>query len=602
MQRNSDANAFTLLAVEFAHDIRRNPAVTLEDWPEPFDDDSEGSEIDGEPQEGPDFDPPFIERAEPPGIDPNDEPEFTDVEFRQLLDAHLGDLADEEWKDIYTCKLVAIIMPSGTHAFICTDNKFLSTKDRTTLRFLATRLRTHFSRSTYDDLRFGVCADLDIPSEFIAWRRLRVLLGLETKTYDMCLNSCCCFLGKYKDLRVCPYCKEPRYNARNKARRVFRYTPLIPQLRGLFQRATTVQRLRYRVQVEQERIPGTIQDVFDGENYLLLRTTPLSPEDPYCPFDNPEDIALGLSTDGVTLFKRRRRGQSTAWPIILINYNLHPKIRTRLENVLCVGVIPGPRQCKDLNSFLIPLIEELLELEQGIRIGGLTPEGREYYFSLRAFVISIFGDIPVIAKLLFIKGHNGFSPCRACYIEGCLCRLAKNSIYYVPLRQPTERGEPQREWDHNALPMRTHDLFLTHYEELDGAPTKAARDSLAKEYGINSRSVFSRLRSIDLASSFPYDVMHLFFENIVPNLILHWIGKFKGLNQGSGDYQLSAHDWDAIGRETARATRTIPAAFVGTLPDIAQDRNLYKAEAYSFWIQHVAPIVLKGRLPERYYK
>lgn len=57
-----------------------------------------------------------------------------------------------------------------------------------------------------------------------------------------------------------------------------------------------------------------------------------------------------------------------------------------------------------------------------------------------------------------------------------------------------------------------------------------------------------------------------------------------------------------VGRLTVQAGRTIPSAFVGTLPDIAQDGNLYKAEASAFWIQYIAPIVLKDRLPDRYYK
>jgi hypothetical protein len=78
-------------------------------------------------------------------------------------------------------------------------------------------------------------------------------------------------------------------------------------------------KLRYRANVEGEYNP----DVFDEENYHSLRGTRLHPDDEYRIFSNPEDIALGISTDGFTLFKRRQRGFSTAWPIILINYNLH---------------------------------------------------------------------------------------------------------------------------------------------------------------------------------------------------------------------------------------------------------------------------------------
>lgn len=95
--------------------------------------------------------------------------------------------------------------------------------------------------------------------------------------------------------------------------------------------------------------------------------------------------------------------------------------------------------------------------------------------------------------------------------------------------------------------------------------------------------------------------MHLIYENLVPNLIKHWTGTFKQLDEGTGNYRLTPDQWDAIGCETAAATQTLPASFDGTLPEIAQDQSLYKAEAYGFWIQYISPIVLKGRLSERYY-
>jgi hypothetical protein len=151
--------------------------------------------------------------------------------------------------------------------------------------------------------------------------------------------------------------------------------------------------------------------------------------------------------------------------------------------------------------------------------------------------------------------------------------------------------------------MCSHDDFIRHYDALDRLANSPGRcKRYAQEYGINDRPIFARLKSFDLAKCAPYDIMHLLFENLVPNMIKHWIGKFKKLNQGTGNYQLADNVWNEIGLLTAQATCTIPAAFVGTLPDIAQDRTLYKAEAYSFWIQYIAPILLLNRLPEPYYE
>jgi hypothetical protein len=183
-------------------------------------------------------------------------------------------------------------------------------------------------------------------------------------------------------------------------------------------------------------------------------------------------------------------------------------------------------------------------------------------------------------------------------MRGVLCRLERSSVYYVPLTAPGD-DEP---FPVDALLMRTHNLFLRHYTEIEALPAGAERNRITQGCGINSRSVFAQLKSIDMSCAAPYDIMHLLFENLVPNLIKLWTGKFKGLDQGTGDYELSDNDWAAIGRLTGKAARTIPSAFVGTLPNIAEDGNLYKAEAYSFWFQYIAPVVLHGRLPDQYYR
>ncbi|KAG9079354.1 hypothetical protein FRC06_007782 [Ceratobasidium sp. 370] len=146
-------------------ELRWNVPVMFDDWPdeppevEPSD---SGSESIGDEFVGEDWDPKYVERMEPPGFDPNDEPEFNDNELLAVLEARLGDMAEEEWLDMYSC--------------------IISKRDRKTLDLLATRLHTHFSRRTWDDLRYGICKELDIPSEFVAWCRLWILSGLDVTT------------------------------------------------------------------------------------------------------------------------------------------------------------------------------------------------------------------------------------------------------------------------------------------------------------------------------------------------------------------------------------------------------------------------------------
>ncbi|KAG8697000.1 hypothetical protein FRC08_006801, partial [Ceratobasidium sp. 394] len=102
----------------------------------------------------------------------------------------------------------------------------------------------------------------------------------------------------------------------------------------------------------------------------------------------------------------------------------------------------------------------------------------------------------------------------------------------------------------DELPMRSHAQSLAILEKLDrlqGPGKKTKREDYSRRTGIIGRSIFAHLKSIDLSSSFPYDIMHLLFENLVLNMIQHWTGQFKWLDQGNGTYELAPADWADIG-------------------------------------------------------
>jgi hypothetical protein len=96
--------------------------------------------------------------------------------------------------------------------------------------------------------------------------------------------------------------------------------------------------------------------------------------------------------------------------------------------------------------------------------------------------------------------------------------------------------------------------------------------------------------------------MHLLFENIVKNLVNLWMGKFKSLDNGISDYIIPNHIWKQIGEETVATVRNMPAAFVQSLGNLAEDQTTYTAESWAFWFMHLGPILLKSRLGDKYYK
>ena len=67
------------------------------------------------------------------------------------------------------------------------------------------------------------------------------------------------------------------------------------------------------------------------------------------------------------------------------------------------------------------------------------------------------------------------------------------------------------------------------------------------------------------------------------NLVLHWTGSFKGLDDGTESYSVPKAIWEAIGDETATAGSSIPSAYGSRVPNILMHSSQCSAEMWSFW-------------------
>src|SRR5271170_432629 len=50
---------------------------------------------------------------------------------------------------------------------------------------------------------------------------LSSIVEIEPKLYDMCINSCCAFVGVLENETKCRFCKKPRYYSNGKVRKYF---------------------------------------------------------------------------------------------------------------------------------------------------------------------------------------------------------------------------------------------------------------------------------------------------------------------------------------------------------------------------------------------
>ena len=187
----------------------------------------------------------------------------------------------------------------------------------------------------------------------------------------------------------CLICLSPRYDKSGNAVQTFDYIPVVHRLRiqyaslrrsDIFTTYPEQCRARYKTS-------GIISDIWNGKLVHELEERGL--------FANKRDISLSFHTDGVKLFKSR--SSFHVWPLLLIINNLPPDQRFKKENVLFLGVIPGPNQPKDIDSFLRPLVNELKELQAGVP--GVYDGFRKEYFTLHAYVCTTGKNILLISSI-----------------------------------------------------------------------------------------------------------------------------------------------------------------------------------------------------------
>ncbi|RIB20722.1 hypothetical protein C2G38_1920343, partial [Gigaspora rosea] len=161
-------------------------------------------------------------------------------------------------------------------------------------------------------------------------------------------------------------------------------------------------------------------------------------------------------------------------------------------------------------------------------------------FTLRAHVLSLSGDLPALAKVMYTTGHNSYKACRFCSIQGIYCQ--RNRHVYYPLKPST--GMSGRRYDPKDLPLRTHENYVRDAIAIEHMNEKLYKDE-AQKRGI----ILFELNSIEFPTSFPIDIMHRLFENIAPAMLRHWSGTFfKDSQISNADYILSNSDWTKLGK------------------------------------------------------
>jgi hypothetical protein len=358
------------------------------------------------------------------------------------------------------------------------------------------------------------------------------------------------------------------------------HIPLIPRLQLQYRNPCRANVLKtYRQSIFQTSSDeGEVRDFFDGNLFREFYVNELGL------FNDSHDVALHMSLDGVQVTNMRNHEIT---PVIFFNLNLPPDERYQVKNILASLVIPGPKKPKFIDTFLRPLVDELLLLEKGIpAFDGQT----RTVFQLRAWATMVTGDGPALAEAIGMKRPgNAFRPCRTCEIKAERAG-AIGKTYYVP----------HTKYDFGNPPLRSD--LRTMIRLVDEANSEVYQ----KRTGISRSSILLELQSLHFPRSFPADLMHLILLNITPLLYGLWnqtklaIDDRSNPNFAKRPYHLDDAAIEVISSAPANARPNIPT-YLGHAPRrIDHHYKGYKAAEWEAWLKLFGVPLLDQRLNEPY--
>ena len=501
--------------------------------------------------------------------------------------------------------------PQGLHSSPSDDEDL-----RLSIKFYISSLDHNGSQKAYAAHRETILdryPDSNMLSYDQVKRRVSNLSGVVTLKNDMCVRSHVAFTGPFAHLERCPRCSESRYDEAKLAksggkdkvpRKVFTTFPLGPQLQARWRSPEAAQKMQYR----QHKTQDILRARDRGEDYIF--------DDIFCGSDYLDAVENGsikdydtvvmLSIDGAQLYRNKK---SDCWIYIWIILDLAPGERYKIRNILPGGIIPGPNNPKDLDSFLFPGLAHVSALQnEGLHIW-------DGYNNIAAvsfiFLLLVLADAIAMAQLTGSVGHHGRKGCRI------LCELfGRNkpggSHYYPALLRPLDSnadGSNHPDFDINNLPAVNTNTYRRDLNNVLSSPNQAEYQRRRLETGIRKASIFDGLiRILELPTCFPGDAMHQPIINLTGLMLELWRGQGNCRSGDSSDEDwpwavLTGDVWKAHGKAVADAASHFPQSFDRTPRNPAEKLSSgYKAWELLLYFYGLGPGLFYELLPQAYYR
>lgn len=274
----------------------------------------------------------------------------------------------------------------------------------------------------------------------------------------------------------------------------------------------------------------------------------------------------------VDWFEPFERGVYSTGVIYLTILNLPRNERYRPENVIVIGIIPGPKEPeKTLNSYLMPLVYELQEAwEYGITVSSHN----NVLVNIKLALACVTCDIPATRKVCGFLGHNAVYGCNKCLKE-----------FNVTFGEKTDfLGFNREDWILHSLQQHTSGI-----KEILKQTTKTAQSNAESQYGLRY-SALLELPYFDPIECTAIDIMHNLFLETGKHVFSVWIE--AGL--------LTKDNLKVI--EERLKLFNVPND-VGRIPSqISSTHGSFTANQWKNWICVYSCIILKDILPPEHFR
>ena len=177
--------------------------------------------------------------------------------------------------------------------------------------------------------------------------------------------------------------------------KIYCFNSLIDQVEGLLKRPGVPEMCeQWR---ERQVDDNIVADVYDGSiwrDFLKYRGTDF--------LNARRNLAFAINVDWFQPFKRRN--DRSVGVIYLVLLNLPREQRFKWENIIVAGVVPEMnKEPKSLNTFLVPIVDELKAFWEGVK---LTTSQSEIPLTYRAALLLASADLLAVRNLCGFKGHS----------------------------------------------------------------------------------------------------------------------------------------------------------------------------------------------------